>query len=97
VTVGGIVVGVLQIFILLLIFNLIITWVMIFARDWEPKGVVLVLVEGVFAVTDPPLKLLRRFIPPLRIGGAAIDIAFIVLFIVVELLIVAASNLLNSR
>ena len=96
-TVGGIVVGVLQIFILLLIFNLIITWVMIFARDWEPKGVVLVLVEGVFAVTDPPLKLLRRFIPPLRIGGAAIDIAFIVLFIVVELLIVAASNLLNSR
>ncbi len=91
-TVGGIVVGVLQIFILLLIFNLIITWVMIFARDWEPKGVVLVLVEGVFAVTDPPLKLLRRFIPPLRIGGAAIDIAFIVLFIVVELLIVAASR-----
>jgi len=92
VTVGGIVVGVLQIFILLLIFNLIISWVMIFARDWEPKGVVLVLVEGVFAVTDPPLKLLRRFIPPLRIGGAAIDIAFIVLFIVVELLIVAASR-----
>ena len=91
-TVGGIVVGVLQIFILLLIFNLIITWVMIFARDWEPKGVVLVLVEGVFAVTDPPLKLLRRFIPPLRIGGAAIDIAFIVLFIVVQLLIVAASR-----
>ena len=91
-TVGGIVAGVLQIFILLLIANLIISWVMIFARDWEPKGVVLVLVEGVFAVTEPPLKLLRRFIPPLRIGGAAIDIAFIVLFIVVELLIVAASR-----
>ena len=91
-TVGGIVAGVLQIFILLLIANLIISWVMIFARDWEPKGVVLVLVEGVFAVTDPPLKLLRRFIPPLRIGGAAIDIAFIVLFIVVQLLIVAASR-----
>ena len=91
-TVGGIVVGVLQIFILLLIFNLIITWVMIFARDWEPKGVVLVLVEGVFAVTDPPLKLLRRFIPPLRIGGVAIDLAFIVLFLLVQLLIVAASR-----
>ena len=91
-TVGGIVVGVLQIFILLLIFNLIITWVMIFARDWEPKGVVLVLVEGVFAVTEPPLKLLRRFIPPLRIGGVAIDLAFIVLFLLVQLLIVAASR-----
>ena len=91
-TVGGIVVGVLQIFILLLIFNLIISWVMIFARDWEPKGVVLVLVEGVFAVTEPPLKLLRRFIPPLRIGGVAIDLAFIVLFLLVQLLIVAASR-----
>jgi YggT family protein len=92
VTVGGVVVIVLQLFVLLLIANLIISWVMIFARDWQPRGVVLLIVEGVFAVTEPPLRLLRRFIPPLRIGGAAIDIAFIVLFIVVELLIVAASR-----
>jgi len=92
VTVGGVVVIVLQLFILLLITNLIISWVMIFARDWQPRGVVLLIVEGVFAVTEPPLKLLRRFIPPLRLGGVAIDIAFIVLFLLVQILIVAASR-----
>ena len=47
---------------------------------------------AVFAVTEPPLKLLRRFIPPLRLGGVAIDIAFIVLFLLVQILIVAASR-----
>ena len=61
-------------FILLLIANLIISWVMIFARDWQPRGVVLLIVEGVFAVTEPPLKLLRRFIPPLRLGGVAVRV-----------------------
>ena len=92
-TIGGVVVVVLQLFILLLIANLIISWVMIFARDWQPRGIVLLIVEGVFAVTEPPLKLLRRFIPPLRIGGVAIDIAFIVLFLIVQVLIVAAARL----
>lgn len=64
---------------------------MIFARDWQPRGVVLLIVEGVFAVTDPPLRLLRRFIP-LRVGGASIDLAFIVLFLLVQILILAASR-----
>ena len=91
-TVGGVVVIVLQLFILLLIANLIISWVMIFARDWQPRGVVLLIVEGVFAVTDPPLRLLRRFIPPLRVGGASIDLAFIALFLLVQILILAASR-----
>jgi YggT family protein len=92
VTPGGVVVIVLQLFVLLLLANLVISWVMIFARDWQPRGVVLLIVEGVFAVTEPPLKLLRRFIPPLRVGGASIDIAFIVLFLLVQLLILAASR-----
>jgi YggT family protein len=92
VTVGGVVVIVLQLFILLLIANLIISWVMIFARDWSPHGVVLLLVDAVFSVTEPPLRLIRRFIPPLRIGGVAIDLAFIVLFLLVQFLIVAASR-----
>ena len=91
-TVGGVVVIVLQLFVLLLLANLVITWVMIFARDWQPRGVVLLIVEGVFAVTDPPLRLLRRFIPPLRVGGASIDLAFIALFLLVQILILAASR-----
>jgi YggT family protein len=93
VTVGGVVIAVLQLYVLVLIAYLVISWVMIFAREWQPKGVVLLLVEGIFAITEPPLRLLRRFIPPLRIGGVQLDIAFIVLFLIVQVLILAAAAL----
>jgi YggT family protein len=67
--------------IVLLLFRAVISWVMAFARDWRPSGIMVVLLEVVFTVTDPPLRLLRRFIPLLRVGNAAIDLGFIVLLI----------------
>jgi YggT family protein len=39
------------------------------------------------------LKLLRRFIPPLRLGGISLDLAFLVLFIIVNILISLAARL----
>ncbi|MFC6355836.1 YggT family protein [Luethyella okanaganae] len=44
-----------------------------FNRSWRPRGLGLVLVEAVFAVTDPPIKLFRRMLPPLRLGAVAFD------------------------
>ena len=79
--------SVLQIYVLVLIARVVVDWVRIFARDWVPRGIVLVLVEFLYTVTDPPLRLLRRFIPPLRIGGIALDLAFLVLFLGCYLLI----------
>jgi YggT family protein len=79
--------SVLQIYLLVLFARVIVDWVRLFARDWVPRGVVLVLVEFLYTVTDPPLRFLRRFIPPLRIGGFALDMAFLVLFLVCYLLI----------
>jgi YggT family protein len=79
--------SVLQIFLLVLFARVIVDWVRMFARDWVPRGVVLVLVEFLYTVTDPPLRFLRRFIPPLRIGSIALDMAFLVLFLVCYLLI----------
>jgi YggT family protein len=79
--------SVLQIFLLVLFARVIVDWVRMFARDWVPRGVVLVLVELLYTVTDPPLRFLRRFIPPLRIGSIALDMAFLVLFLVCYLLI----------
>jgi YggT family protein len=64
--------------------------VQVFARDWRPHGVLLVLAEAIFTVTDPPLKFLRRFIPPLRLGMVAMDLSFMVLFIVVLILLEVA-------
>lgn len=70
-------------FLLLLIGRLIFDWVQYFARDWRPTGFVLVIAEAIYTVTDPPLRLLRRIIPPLRLGSIQLDLAFMVLFFLV--------------
>ncbi|HYB14485.1 MAG TPA: YggT family protein [Streptosporangiaceae bacterium] len=80
----------LTIYLVILIGRMIFGWVQVFARDWRPKGIVLVLAEAIYTVTDPPLKFLRRFIPPLRLGMVAMDLSFMVLFIVVLILLEVA-------
>ena len=78
---------VLTIYLVILIGRMIFGWVQVFARDWRPTGILLVLAEAIFTVTDPPLKFLRRFIPPLRLGMVAMDLSFMVLFIVVLIML----------
>ena len=80
----------LTIYLVILIGRMIFGWVQVFAREWRPKGIVLVLAEAIYTVTDPPLKFLRRFIPPLRIGMVAMDLSFMVLFIVILILLEVA-------
>ncbi|MDQ1685010.1 MAG: YggT family protein [Frankiaceae bacterium] len=65
----------------------IVDWVMVFARSWRPSGAAAAVLEVTYSATDPPLRALRRFLPPLRLGSMAIDIAFILLFIVTYALI----------
>ena len=83
----------LWLFLILLIFRLIMDYVFMFARDYHPKGLMVILLELTYTITDPPLKLLRRFIPPLRLGGISLDLAFLVLFIIVNILISLAARL----
>nr|WP_231709819.1 YggT family protein [Arthrobacter zhangbolii] len=77
---------VLVLFQLALILRIVYDAVQMFARQWRPKGPALVVATGVYGATDPPLKLLRRVIPPLRLGGISLDLAFLVLFILVSIL-----------
>jgi YggT family protein len=81
---------VLTIYLVILIGRMIFSWVQVFARDWRPSGILLVIAEGIFTVTDPPLKLLRRFIPTFRLGMVALDLSFMVLFIVILILLQVA-------
>jgi len=53
----------------------------VFSRDWRPRGLVLVVAESVYTVTDPPLRMLRRVIPPLRFGGVQLDLGYLVLML----------------
>jgi YggT family protein len=80
----------LTIYLVILVGRMIFGWVQVFARDWRPTGVILVLAEAIYTVTDPPLRFLRRFIPPLRLGMVALDLSFMVLFIVVLILLEVA-------
>jgi len=61
--------------------RLIIDYVRMFARNWRPKSGVIALFELIYAITDPPMKFVGRFIPPLRLGGVSLDLAFIVLLL----------------
>ncbi|KAA9087170.1 YggT family protein [Microbacterium radiodurans] len=66
----------LLLYILVLFIRLILEYIPLFNREWRPRGVALVLAEVVYTITDPPIKMFRRFIPPLRLGVIAIDLAF---------------------
>lgn len=85
-TVGQVLSTVLWLYLLVLLARVVIDLVMMMARDWTPSGPVLLIVEAIYTVTDPPLKLLRKFIPPLRLGGVALDLSFLVLFIIINVL-----------
>jgi YggT family protein len=66
----------LLIYILFLLVRLVLDWIPFFNREWRPRGPGLVAAEVVYTVTDPPLKMFRRLIPPLRVGQIALDFGF---------------------
>ncbi|WP_203135516.1 YggT family protein [Microbacterium sp. JZ31] len=63
-------------YILVLFARLVLEYIPVFNREWRPKGPLLVVAEATYTLTDPPIRFFRRFIPPLRMGGIAIDFAF---------------------
>ncbi|WP_370287517.1 YggT family protein [Nocardioides sp.] len=86
-TVGWIIESVLFAFIAFLWIRFITDWVLVFARAWEPRGPVLVLLEASYTVTDPPVNGLRRVIKPIRIGNFSLDLSFILVMIVAYILL----------
>ncbi len=78
---------VLKIFIGFLIVRLVVDWIQVFARSWSPTGPVLIVLEGVYSVTDPPIHAFRRVFKPIRIGGVALDLSFLAVLLVCYLLL----------
>lgn len=85
--VGSVIYWVLQTFLLVLFARMILSWVPVLVRDWQPRGPMLVAAEIVYSVTDPPLRMLRKVLRPVRIGNMMLDLAFIGLFILVSILV----------
>ena len=75
----------LNLYVLVLITRLVLEYVAIFARDWRPRGPVLLLSEAVFTLTDPPLKAIRKVVPNLRIGSVSLDLSFLILLFAISI------------
>ncbi|WP_152361727.1 YggT family protein [Microlunatus speluncae] len=86
VIIGLIINFVLWLFLMVLFARMILSWVPVLVRDWEPRGAMLVVAEGIYSITDPPLRLLRKVLRPVRIGSMMLDLAFIGLAIAVSIL-----------
>ena len=92
-SVGSLLASVLNIFLFALLGRLIFDYVQMFSRTWRPKGILLYFVEAIYTITDPPMKFVGRFVPPLRLGAISLDMSFIVLFFATQLLIGLLSGL----
>lgn len=76
----------ITLYVWVLLARVIVSWIPMFAPGWEPKGIVLVLVELIYTLTDAPVRFLRRWIKPVRLGNASLDLSVLVLFIGLQLL-----------
>jgi YggT family protein len=79
--VGEFILFVAWVAVVILLARFIIDWVQVLARSWRPRGAVAVLCEAIYTVTDPPLRAIRSVIPPIRMGGALLDLSPMVLLL----------------
>ena len=83
----GLLILALWLYFILLIGRLVLDYIQMFARSWRPQGPVLVIAEVIYTATDPPLRALRKIIPPLRLGSINLDLSFLVLLILIQVMI----------
>lgn len=83
-------------FILVLLARFVMHFVLSYSRRWVPGRGAAATLESVWTVTDPPLKALRRVIPPLRIGSVSIDLAAFVLLVMLFVLFAVVRSLIGS-
>ncbi|WP_267420359.1 MULTISPECIES: YggT family protein [unclassified Curtobacterium] len=57
-----------------------------FNRSWRPRGGMLVVANAVYSLTDPPIRTVRRALPPLRMGAVALDFGWSIVMLVVIIL-----------
>ncbi|KPG80818.1 YggT family protein [Frigoribacterium sp. RIT-PI-h] len=84
---------VLLIFFLLMWARFVLDLAQSFSRGWRPRGPVLVLAEVAYTVTDPPIRRVRKILPPVRLGSVALDFGWSIIMLAVIILMSVASGL----
>jgi YggT family protein len=82
-TFWGVIAFVLYLYIVIILARIVIETTRQFARSWRPAGLAAIGLEGVYMATDPPVKALRRLVPPLQIGGVSIDLSILILLLTI--------------
>jgi len=72
---------VLYVYLLVILARFVVEITRQFARAWRPAGVAAVGLELVYVATDPPIRLLRRLIPPLQLGSVRLDLSIMILLL----------------
>lgn len=85
--VGDLLALIVWVAIVLLLARFVLEWVQLLARQWRPRGAVAVLCEGIYSATDPPLRAIRRVLPPLRLGSVGLDLSPMVLLFALWILL----------
>ncbi|MEN9872463.1 MAG: hypothetical protein RL450_398 [Actinomycetota bacterium] len=80
---GNLLAFALQIYFYVLMARFVVDLIMSVNRAWRPPGILLPVLDFVYTITDPPLKFVRRFVPPVRLGPVALDLAFTIVLIAV--------------
>jgi YggT family protein len=95
--VGYVIEIVLWFYLALLMIRLVVGWVQMFARAWQPTSITLVVLEAVYTATDPPIRAIRRVLPPFRLGSVALDLSLMLVLIVCYLALhINRATLLSS-
>jgi YggT family protein len=95
--IGYVIEIVLWFYLALLMIRLVVGWVQMFARSWQPTSIMLVVLEGVYTATDPPIRAIRRVLPPFRLGSVALDLSLMLVLIVCYLALhINRATLLSS-
>ncbi|GGJ85670.1 YggT family protein [Pilimelia anulata] len=87
---------VVYIFLLVLLTRFVLEAVLQYGRRWQPGRGAAAGMEAVWSVTDPPLRALRRVIPPLRVGTVSFDLASLVLLVILFVLMSLLGRLING-
>ena len=83
---------VLALYLVLLVGRLIIDMLQNYSRTWSPSGILARVAEIIFTATDPPLRFLRRYLRPVRLGSVALDLSYTLLFLVIIVLLSVVSR-----
>ena len=72
---------------LVLVIRVVLDWSVVLAGPAAPGSLRSRALDVIYTITEPILAPVRKMLPPLRAGGVSIDLAFIVVFLAISVIL----------